>query len=403
MQKLLDISFCYLCRSTHKNAEGQSPIVLRISFRGERRDVFTGLYCLKTNWNPGEHRVSKGEKNADQINQNLLLIQRKVANSFDELRFQAADFTLSELVDKIKGKENRPLLLIEFLEQGNQKMKRRVGAEILEVTYKKYERSLRYMKDFLEAEYRVKNLSLQKVNTDMLEQYFQFLCHKRKIAHNTACKYLVCIKTVFLMAVRSGILKENPFTGLKINPKPVIKQYLTGEEIDKIASLSLTDPDLDRKRDIFLFACYTGLAYCDIQQLNFMHIVRDGENSWYIRKPRQKTGQESIIPLLPAAIRILSKYSATGNIADFHWRVSTNQKMNLGLKYIGKKAGIAKTIHMHLARHTFATTVTLANGVPIETVSKMLGHASIKQTQHYAKVIPLKIKLDMEKIQSLYK
>jgi integrase len=150
-------------------------------------------------------------------------------------------------------------------------------------------------------------------------------------------------------------------------------------------------------------AFFTGLAFIDLQQLNSTHLIKDAEQSWYIRKPRQKTGYDSIIPLLPVAIRILEKYSPTSNIADFDWYVSTNQKMNVGLKYIGKRAGVVKTLHMHLARHTFATTVTLANGVPIETVSKMLGHASIKQTQHYAKVIPLKIKSDMDKIRELYK
>lgn len=133
------------------------------------------------------------------------------------------------------------------------------------------------------------------------------------------------------------------------------------------------------------------------------HLIKEAEQSWYIRKPRQKTGTDSIIPLLPAAIRILGKYTSTGSIADFDWYISTNQKMNLGLKYIGKRAGIEKKLHMHLARHTFATTITLGNGIPIETVSKMLGHASIRQTQHYAKVVPLKIKLDMEKIRDLYK
>jgi site-specific recombinase XerD len=120
-------------------------------------------------------------------------------------------------------------------------------------------------------------------------------------------------------------------------------------------------------------------------------------------KPRQKTGIESIIPLLPAAESILRKYSLTGKLQDFKWYISSNQKMNEGLKAIGKKAGIEKTLHMHLARHTFATTVTLGNGVPIETVSKMLGHASLRQTQHYAKVVAAKIKKDMELVKSIYK
>lgn len=128
----------------------------------------------------------------------------------------------------------------------------------------------------------------------------------------------------------------------------------------------------------------------------------DNDHSLYIRKPRQKTGQESIVPLLPPAIRILKKYSLTGNLRDIGWYVSSNQKMNKRLKVIAEQAGIQKELHMHLARHTFATTITLSNGIPLETVSSMLGHASIKQTQHYAKIIANKVKKDMERLNEVY-
>jgi site-specific recombinase XerD len=403
MLQFLNIRFNYLCRTTYQNEQGQCPLVLRIIFRGERRDIFTGLFCFKENWDSRNNKVLKKEKLFIALNRNLDTTIQKAVYAFEELKFSGDQFTIDELVDKIKGKEVRPTLLIDFLEEGNLKMKNRVGMEILQVTYMKYKRSVSYMRDFLQKEFKVKNFSLQKVDTDFLERYFQFLRTDKKIAHNTASKYMICVKTIFLPAIRNGIIKPDPFYGLKIAPKPVFKEVLTQDEIDKIVSLQLTDPDLDRKRDIFLFACYTGLAYIDLQQLNTTHIIKESDNTYYIRKPRQKTGQDSIIPLLPVAMRILMKYSLTGNIADFNWFVSTNQKMNKGLKYIGRKAGIAKDLHMHLARHTFATTVTLANGIPIETVSKMLGHASIKQTQHYAKVIPLKIKLDMDKIKDLYK
>lgn len=402
MTKLLNIHFTFSCRTSHKDKEGRSPMILRLTFRGERREMFTGLYCFSANWNAREQRIEKKENGFNLLNQNLDLILRKAINAFDELKFSGNEFTIGELVDKIRGREARPTLLVDFLEEGNQKMKKRVGTEILKVTYNKYNRSLQYMKDFLQAEYKVKNFSLQKLNAEFIERYFQYLRGIKGIAHNTACKYLVCVKTVLLPAIRTGIISD-PFYGVRISTKPVFKEFLSQEEIDKISKLELNDPDLDRKRDIFLFACYTGLAYVDLQQLNSSHLIKESDDSWYIRKPRQKTGQDSIIPLLPIALRILKKYSPTESIVDFDWYISSNQKMNVGLKYIGKRAGINKKLHMHLARHTFATTVTLSNGVPIETVSKMLGHASIKQTQHYAKVVPLKIKLDMEKIKNLYK
>ncbi len=403
MLELLNIRFTFSLRTSHQNQDGKSPIILRVSFRGERRDIFTGLYCFQNDWDRNRVKVAKSDKQANTLNQNLEMILQSAKNSFDEMKFSREAFTLGELIDKIKGKEEKPTLLIDYLKEGSKAVLKRVGTEIARPTYNKYNRAILYMQEFLEAEYKVKNLSLQKVNMKFMEQFFQFLRNEKNIGNNTSCKYLACVKTNLSPAVREGLIKPDPFHGLRITSKPVFRHVLTQEEIDKIADLELNDPDLDRKRDIFLFACYTGLAYVDLQQLNSSHLIKEADNSWYIRKPRQKTGQDSIIPLLPAAIRILTKYSLTGNIADFGWFVSSNQKMNKGLKYIAKRAGITKDLHMHLARHTFATTVTLANGVPIETVSKMLGHASIKQTQHYARVIPLKIKLDMEKIRDLYK
>ncbi len=194
------------------------------------------------------------------------------------------------------------------------------------------------------------------------------------------------MKTILQPALRSGVIKDNPFRDLRIKSRPVIVQYLSQEEIDLIMELNTNDPDLERKKDIFLFACFTGLAYVDIKGFKSEHLSQDTDGTWLIRKHRQITGEQSIIPLLPAAVRILQKYSSTDDIRDFKWYVSSNQKMNQGLKFIGKRAGVSKTLHMHLARHTFATTVTLSNGIPIESVSKMLGHSNLRQTQHYAKV-----------------
>ena len=144
------------------------------------------------------------------------------------------------------------------------------------------------------AEFKVKNFSLQKVDMEFLERYFNFLRTEKEIGHNTACKYLVCVKTIFSPTIRNGIVKPDPFYGLKLNPKPVFIDVLTLEEIDKIVSLELADPDLDRKRDIFVFACYTGLAYVDLQQLRSCHLIKEADSTWYIRKPRQKTGLDSI-------------------------------------------------------------------------------------------------------------
>lgn len=401
--ELLNIRFSFLCRTTRTNAEGKHPIVLRIVYRSERRDLFTGLHCAKDDWDSQACRLKKGNRQFIPINQNLDLIIHKAHNVFEQLKFSGQTFTLDELVDKLKGKEERPALLIDYLQDANEKLKCRLNVDITKPTYEKYVRSANHMLRFLETTFKVKNYALQKMDGPFLEKYFQYLRSKKNISHNSSVKYLVFLKTILKPAIKSGMIKHDPFQDFKVRLKPVYKGYLTEEEINRLSDVKFESRDLDRIRDIFLFACYTGLAYADIKQLTSFHIMKDTDDSYYIRKPRQKTGQESIIPLVPAAMKILQKYSLTDDFRDFSWHVSANQKMNQRLKTIGAAAGIEKPLHMHLARHTFATTITLSNGVPIESVSSMLGHASLKQTQHYAKIVALKIKNDMARVKELYK
>jgi site-specific recombinase XerD len=400
--QLLDIRFSFICRSTYANDEGRNPIVLRVVFRKERRDVFTGLYCFKSDWDGDSQAVLRTDKSFRMINQNLQLILQRANGTFDQLRFSGVPFTIDELINKMKGTEDGPELLIDFLQQGIDKLKKRVGVDISKATWFKYRRSLQHVIDFLQAEYNVKNYPLSKIDAKFLEKYYYFMRTDKQISHNSVLKYFQSFRSILSPAVKSGIIKHDPFAEVKFKPKPVYKEVLTQEELDRLTSVPLAGKDLNRIRDIFLFACYTGLAYTDIKQLNSQHIIMDADSTLYIRKPRQKTGQESIIPLLPPAVRILKKYSLTGNIRDLGWYVSSNQKMNKRLKNIGEYSGISKELHMHMARHTFATTVTLSNGVPLETVSSMLGHASLRQTQHYAKIVASKVKRDMEKLNGLY-
>jgi len=402
MPEALDIRFSFFCRSTHLNGDGQSPIVFRVSYRGQRKDIFTGLYCASGSWDALDGRVSKSDKASATINKNLEFIQRKAHEAFEKMKFSGIPFSIDELSCKIKGKEAAPSLLIDYLEGCNQKIRQRVGIDITRATFIKYRKCLQHVQDFLHKEYKAKNFSLHAINQNFLEKYFYYLRSDKSISLNTSIKYIKALKTLLHPAIKTGIIKNDPFAEIKFKPKPVHRGYLSQEEIAKISSAQLNSNDLARVRDIFLFACYTGLSYSDLKQLRSHHIIRDNDFSWHIRKPRQKTGQESIIPLLPAAIRILQKYSTTSDLRDFDWQVSSNQKMNKRLKAIGEKACITKMLHMHLARHTFATTITLSNGIPIESVSCMLGHATLRQTQHYAKIVAQKVKNDMAKIRPLY-
>jgi len=373
-----------------------------VIYRGERRDVYTGLYCRYDDWDSKNELMDHTNTKSGVINQNLEQISYTARQAFDQLKFARTPFTIDELVDAIKGKEEKPALLLDYLALRNEELSRKAGVDITTATYEKYERIQRYMSDFLTREFKVRNYPLSRMDGKFLEQFFQYLRNVRLISNNTAVKYITSIKTVLMPAIREGIIRQDPFRQARFRSKTVYKGFLTDEEIELIKLAHLGSPDLERIRDQFLFCCYTGLAYSDLQQLDKQHLIRQSKDQFYILKPRQKTGQQSVIPLLPVAMKLLRKYSLTGDFRDVNWYVSANQKMNQRLKSIGEMAGLSKTLHMHLARHTFATTITLSKGVPIESVSAMLGHATLRQTQHYAKIVALKVVNDMTKINGLY-
>lgn len=398
----MQVHFNFLLRQNRVNKMGESPIVLRIIFRGERRDLYTGLYCKIEEWDSYTGMINPVSKKGVSINKNLDIIKFKAIQFFDELKFREVPFTMGDLVNKIKGHEEKPVLLAEYLDKRKLELKQRVMVEISTATFEKYERVLRFALEFIKTEFNLKNYPLAQVDPKFLENFFQYLRSIRKIENNTSVKYLGALKTLLMPAIKDGIIRNNPFLGLKFKSKKVYKGYLTNEEINLIIKADLKSKSLERVRDQFLFCCYTGLAYIDFSQLRKTNIRKDNSDNFYIEKQRQKTGQLTIVPLLEPAIRILKKYSPSDDFRDFSWYVSTNQKMNEQLKAIGSLAKLDKQLHFHLARHTFATTITLSNGVPIESVSSMLGHATIRQTQDYAKVVALKLTKDMQAVNRLF-
>jgi integrase len=222
-----------------------------------------------------------------------------------------------------------------------------------------------------------------------------YLCKYKKQSHNSASALMSCFNRILQPAIKNGVLKRNPITEEVLSRKPVSRDYLEPEEIARIEQLTNLSESLDHKRNVFLFTVFTGLAYADIKALTNDQIRKDSNGLYYIDKGREKNGSLSIVPLLPPAVRILEKYTTTGDIRDFQWKIAANTKMNLALKEIARKANISRNVFMHLGRHTFATTVTLTNGVSIETISKMLGHTTLKHTQIYAKVVSKKVKDEM--------
>lgn len=398
----LDIQFSFFCRGTHKYKSGQYPIVFRTSYRGERRDIFTGLTCDKEYWLPALGKLDTKTKMANVINRNLEEIRYKAQGQFEELKYSGIDFTIDDLVAKFKGDETPPQTLIEYNHLKLKELEERVDIDLAKTTFYKYKRIVKYIDDFLIERRGVKNIAVGRIDEIFLRQLFMYLRKEKKNEHNSAVALLNCLKTILRTPIKNGTLKNNPFDEFPLTQKPVHRDCLSMEEIKLLQTAEGLSEAQERNRDIFLFCCFTGLAYADIKGLTSSNILVDPDGSKHIMDARQKTGIMSIVPLLPVAEKILLKYTPTYDCRDFVWFIPSNQKLNTSLKEIAKKANIEKPIFMHLARHTFATSITLSHGVPLETVSRMLGHSTIKHTQIYAKIVASKVKGDMKKIMDLF-
>lgn len=401
-QQFLEIQAAFLCRTTFKNKDGKHPVILRLRFQADRKDIFTGVYCTKTAWDKTAQRIKPGAKDAPQANQRLERWLIECNEHFNALKYSGKVFFLRELVQRLKGKEDLPPTIIAYLDHKAKELKMRVGIDITKATLQKYLRCAKYLEEFLRTKYKHDDLNISAITETTINDYFYYLRVVKGNSHNTCVKCVKSLKTVLMHAIKNGMLKTDPFLNVKLSEKPVFRGFLTKEELEKLHLLNNLHEGQKQVRDIFLFACYTGMAYIDVKQFSKKNLITNADGSTYIHKPRQKTGQLSIIPLLPPAEKILLRYSPTGNVADFDWKVITNQKINEHLKDIAKLAGLEQSLFFHLARHTFATTVTLSNGIPIETVSRMLGHTNIKMTQRYAKISGHKIIEDMKRIRHLF-
>ncbi|WP_369427691.1 site-specific integrase [Pontibacter harenae] len=313
--------------------------------------------------------------------------------------------TATNIKNRVTRKEEKGIMLIEVFQHHNSKMEALVGEEFAPGTLERYTTSLRHTVDFLQWKYQVSDIDIRKVNHALITEYEFYLRSIRKCANNTAVKYIKNFGKIIRICLANGWLTANPFVNYKAKVKKVDRVFLSEEELATMAAKEFAMDRLSQVRDIFLFSCFTGLAYVDVLQLTRADIGRgiDGEK-WVIKK-RQKTDVASRIPLLPSALQILEKYKDhpqclnDGRLLP----VLSNQKMNAYLKEIADLCGIHKPLTFHIARHTFATTVTLLNGVPMESVSKMLGHTNLRTTQHYAKILDIKVSEDMLLLKNKFK
>lgn len=399
------IKVLFYLRKSKVNAQGLMPIFQRITVNGQRFDVSTGHYVEEVKWLSEASRIKGNSEEARTINGQLDLLKSEVYETEKRLFMSQTEITFEIFKNEHQGKNERVRLLIPIFKDHNRKIKELVGFEYSPGTLERYETSLKHTIDFMQWKHNISDISITKIDHAFITEYEFYLRSVRKCANNTAVKYIKNFKKIIRICMANGWLDKDPFANYKSKVKEVIRQYLTEEEIQTIIDKEFISERLELVRDIFIFSCFTGLAYIDVKQLTKIHISFGIDGDKWIFTTRQKTETISKIPLLPMAQSILAKYENHPVCANDGTLlpILTNQKMNAYLKEIADVCGINKELTFHIARHTFATTVTLSNGVPIETVSKMLGHTNLKTTQHYAKILDKKISEDMQILRSKFK
>jgi len=271
-------------------------------------------------------------------------------------------------------------------------------------TLERYKTSLSHTVEFMKWKYKMTDIDIRNINHEFITNYDFFLRSVRKCANNTTIKYIKNFRKIILICIANGWLEKDPFVRYKVRLKAVERVFLFEEELRTVMQKEFTIERLNQVKDIFMFSCFTGLAYSDVKKINPKNIITGIDGKKWLFINRTKTGNASSIPLLPTALEILAKYEQHSVCKSQNklLPVLSNQKTNSYLKEIADICGIQKQLTFHTARYTFATTVTLNNDVPIESVSKMLGHKTIHATQHYARLSDKKLSRDIQILYSKY-
>jgi site-specific recombinase XerD len=395
MRSTFKVLFYLKRNAVRKN--GNMPIIARITVDGVIAQFSTKLEIQPDKWNLKSGEVLGQTKESKQVNALLNDIKASIHQIYHELQRRENVVTSEKVKNEFLGLSENYETVLNLFQKHNEDTLSLVGISKSASTFQKYEVTRKHLTSFLYDKYNLSDISLKEINHMFLCDFEVYLLSVCNCNSNTTAKFMQFFKRIILIARNNGLITVDPFANYKIRLKKVDRGYLTQAEIESILKRKFSCKRLEQVRDIFIFSCFTGLAYIDVKKLTEKNIRISFDGKLWIMTKRQKTNVQSNILLLEVPKIILEKYKSQLPNGDL-LPVLSNQKMNAYLKEIGDLCGIDKNLTFHLARHTFATTITLAKGVPIETVSKMLGHTNIRTTQIYARITDSKVSNDMQEL-----
>ncbi len=388
--------------NTSRVKNNKVTVYLRITVNGKRVNISLKRKVLLSNWDSTKGQVKGHHQKAKLFNKFLEQIRSKVYQSYEQLLSENKLITSQAIKARYLGEDEKHHSLLELFKYHNEVESHKLN----KATLKHYKVSQNHLENFLKLKLKTSDIFLNNLDYSFIVDFeyylktFQPKNHQRKMSNNTAMKHLQRLRKMVTMAYHLEWINRDPFVRFKSKFEKKEREFLDNKELENLGKFESSILRINIVKDLFIFSCYTGISYIDMFKLTPANIAKgiDG-NDWIITQ-RQKTKNTIKIPLLPKAKEILNKYKDHPRVLSENSLLPrlSNQKINAYLKEIGDLCDIQKRLTFHMARHTFATTITLSNGVPIETVSKLLGHSKIATTQIYAKVIENKVSYDIEKL-----
>ena len=393
-----NLSVLFYLRKSKAKGKSEAPVYMRITLNGNRVDMATHQFALDEKWD-SKHGYVKGPKEETRIiNTALENLRAKVLKIYNQLEAAGKPITAELIRNTLTGKSKSRRALVEVFKLFNKQLESRVGHGYSFGTLEKYRATCQKVEKYIRYQYNRSDLFLDELDFQFITNYELYLKTQINNKHNTTSKSVSFLKRIIRYSMHNGWLDKDPFMSFRCPYKDPERDFLSQDELETLQGKTLVVNRLAIVRDMYVFSCYTGFPFSDIEKLTPDDITTGIDGEKWIIYNRVKTGNRAPIPLLPVPLSIIDRYKNypvnvnKGKLLP----VYSNQKINGYLKELAAICGINKNLTFHTARHTFATTVTLTNGVPIETVSKMLGHTSIKTTQIYSKVVDTKISQDMK-------
>jgi len=399
----LKVSF-YLKKNNTRN--GLCPVMGSITIGKDVTRFSCKLDANPTLWDTCAGRMNGKSAHARTVNREIDKINVAINARYKEIVSTRGEVTVEEVKHTFQGISASQETLLQVFREHNDVYRNQAGVNYSVRTWKNHDNSRNNLVKFIKYKYHVFDFHFRQLNRKFIDDYAFYLRIDRKLSPCTTLKSIDSLRKVVKIAIRRKIISADPFFGFSPEyPKPC-QRYVPENELKKIMKTSLNNASLEVTRDMFVFSCFTGLAYIDLYNLTNSHIIKDEGGLLWLNINRQKTGSVSKIPLLDVPLQLIEKYRKTNRGNDKVFPMKRNDLMNEQLKKVAILCGVERRLTFHMARHTFATETCLSQGVPIETVSRMMGHTKLSTTQIYAKVTHNKINEDMallsEKISDKY-